>query len=76
MISIKDYDRIVLTKDVPEAKLALGDVGVVIHVHGNDKAYEIEFVALDGETMAVVTLDHDHVRHVESHEISHSRRMV
>ncbi|MDP1931337.1 MAG: DUF4926 domain-containing protein [Gammaproteobacteria bacterium] len=76
MILIKEHDRIVLTKDVPEAKLARSDVGVVIHVHGNDKAYEIEFVALDGETMAVVTLDHDHVRRVESHEISHARRVA
>ncbi|MDO9318039.1 MAG: DUF4926 domain-containing protein [Gammaproteobacteria bacterium] len=76
MISISEHDRIVLTKDVPEAKLAVGDVGVVIHVHGDDRAYEIEFVALDGVTIAAVTLDHDYVRPVESHEISHTRRVA
>ena len=49
---IKEHDRVVLKKEVPEQGLKTGDVGTVIHVHKKDKAFEVEFVALDGETLA------------------------
>jgi hypothetical protein len=49
---IKEHDRIVLTCDVSENGLKAGDVGTVIHIHERGKAMEVEFLALDGETMA------------------------
>ena len=49
---IKEHDRVVLKEEVPEQGLKTGDVGTVIHVHKKDKAFEVEFVALDGETLA------------------------
>jgi hypothetical protein len=72
---INEHDRIVLTAEHPEAKLAAGDVGVVVHVYAGAKAYEVEFVALDGGTLAVVTLDARHVRPVRSGEIAHARSL-
>jgi hypothetical protein len=45
---------VVLKADLPAEKLAEGDVGTVVHVYRDGKAYEVEFVALDGETVAVV----------------------
>ena len=53
---IEEHDRVVLTADLPGEKLAAGHVGTVVQVHGDGKAYEVEFVALDGETVTVVTL--------------------
>ncbi len=50
---INEHDRLVLTTDLPNEKLAAGDVGTVIHVYGEENAFEVEFVALDGETVAV-----------------------
>jgi Domain of unknown function (DUF4926) len=76
MTAIKEHDRIVLTTDVPEEKLTVGDVGVVIHIHNGGSAYEIEFVALDGETITVVTLENDCVRPVGHHEITHARQVA
>jgi hypothetical protein len=47
---IKEHDRVVLKQEVPEQELKTGDVGTVIHVHKNGEAFEVEFVALDGES--------------------------
>ena len=51
-----EHDRVVLRADVLERGLLAGDVGTVVRVHTGGKAYEVEFVALNGETAAVVTL--------------------
>ena len=76
MTAIKEHEHVVLTIDVPDKKLTAGDVGVVIHIHDEGKAYEVEFVALDGENIAVITLEHSHVRPVGHHEITHARRVA
>ena len=76
MESIRQHDRVVLSTDLPGEKLARGDVGTVVHVHRGGKAYEVEFVALDGEAVAVVTLERAQVRPVERREIAHARRGV
>ena len=46
---IKEHDRVVLTESVPAEGLEPGDVGTVVHVYADGKAYEVEFVALDGQ---------------------------
>jgi len=76
MEPIREHDRVVLTIDLPGNKLAIGDVGTVVHVHQAGKALEVEFVALDGETVAVVTLERAQVRPVERREITHARRVA
>lgn len=57
-------------------KHTAGDVGVVVHIHEKEKAYEVEFVALDGETMVVVTLEYTQIQPVEHHEITYTRRVA
>ena len=44
-----------------------------MHVHGGGKGFEVEFVALDGETIAVVTLTPTELRPVGRREIVHAR---
>jgi hypothetical protein len=68
-----EHDRVVLTVDLPYEKLASGDVGTVVHVHAGESAYEVEFVSLSGETIAVVTVERAQVRPVERREITHAR---
>jgi hypothetical protein len=70
---IKEHDRVVLKKTIPGQWLKTGDVGTVIHVHGKGEAFEVEFVALDGETLAIATLDASQVRPVQKREITHAR---
>ena len=70
---IKEHDRVVLKKEVPEQGLKTGDVGTVIHVHKMGEAFEVEFVALDGETLANTTLGASQIRPVQRKEITHAR---
>lgn len=76
MDSIREHDRVVPKIDLPGEQLASSDVGTVVHIHRDGQAYEVEFVALDGETVAVVTLERSQVRPVERREITHARRVA
>jgi hypothetical protein len=73
---IKEHDRVVLRVDLSNEGLKTGDVGTVVHVHSGEKAYEVEFVTLDGHTEAVVTLRAADVRSVRKHEITHARELA
>lgn len=73
---IKEHERVVLTTPVPDEGLEAGDVGTVVHVYKDGRAYEIEFVTLDGKTAAVVTLEASQVRPVGTREITHARELV
>lgn len=37
---LSEHDRIVLVTDLPGEKLAAGDVGTVVHIHGQGRAVE------------------------------------
>jgi hypothetical protein len=69
---IKELDTVVLTAELPEHGLKAGDLGavVLVHTHGG---HEVEFMTLDAETVAVVSLSPDQVRPVGRREIAHAR---
>ncbi len=73
MIMIKELDQVVLQTDLPEHGLQQGDIGTVVLIHQSGAGYEVEFVALDGETVAVVSLAASHVRPIAHREIAHVR---
>ena len=73
---IQELDTVVLARDIPELKLCKGDVGAVVLVHQEGKAFEVEFVTLDGATLAVVTLPADAVRLATKGEIAHAREVA
>jgi hypothetical protein len=72
---IKELDQIVLTEDLPEKGLQAGDIGTVVLIHQNGKGYEVEFVALDGENIAVVSLFANQIRPIKKREIANVRRL-
>jgi hypothetical protein len=69
---IKELDTIVLTTDLPKYGLSAGDLGTIVLVHKHN-GYEVEFMTLDGETIAVVSLSPEQVRPVGRREIAHAR---
>ena len=73
---IKELDDVVLVCDLPEYGLNAGDIGTVVLVHRGDRGYEVEFIALDGETIAVATLLASQVRPVQAREIAHARELA
>jgi predicted nucleic-acid-binding protein len=52
--AINEHDRVVLTFDVAEGKLAVGDVGNVVQTYRAGNTFDVEFVSLNGETIAIV----------------------
>ncbi len=73
---IKEHDRVVLTEDLRQDGLQAGAVGTVVHVYRQGEAYEVEFMSLDGETIAVATLRAPLVRPVSRREMTHARPLV
>ena len=73
---IREHERVVLTAPVPKECLEIGDVGTVVHVYSDGKAFEVEFTTLDGRSAAVATVEASGVRPVTSREITHAREMT
>ena len=73
---IQDLDRVVLTTDLPEYELKEGDIGTVVLVHRDGEGYEVEFITLDGETVAVVSLFATQLRLIGRREIAQARVMA
>ncbi len=70
---IAELDRVILTTDISEYSLEQGDIGTVVLLHQDGEGYEVEFVTLDGETVAIVSLFAAQVRPIGSREIAHAR---
>jgi hypothetical protein len=70
---IKELERIILTEDIPGTDLKRGDVGVVVEIYNEGEGYEVEFFALNGDTLTVETLESRQVRPVTNREILHVR---
>jgi hypothetical protein len=72
---IKEHDCVVLTKNLAEEKLEAGDIGTVVHIHKGGEGYEVEFMTLTGETVAIVTLMTDQVRPLNRRDLAHTREL-
>jgi len=75
MSNILEHERIVLTRNLPELALCEGDIGTVVLVHRDGEGFEVEFMTLDGETIAVTTLMAMDVRSIGKKEMAHVRSL-
>lgn len=73
---LEEFDRAVLLADVPQSGLTAGDIGTVVMVHAGGQGYTIEFMTLDGKTIAVETLSANRVRPIHANEIAHVRQIA
>lgn len=71
----EELDRVILTEDLPEHGLKAGDKGTVVFVYNRGKGYEVECIALDGETLAATTVLTSQMRLAMRKEIAHARTM-
>lgn len=69
---IKEHDKVVLTSDLPPHGLKAGDMGVAVFVF-SEGGYIVEFMMIEGKTIAVLTLEAEQVRPVAPGEIPHAR---
>ena len=70
-----EHDVVVLTHDLPGEGLLTGDVGAVVG-HYAAGGYEVEFAAVGGSTIAVVTVGDDAIRLPRRREILHVREVA
>jgi hypothetical protein len=63
---MKELDVVTLLDDLPEHGLKKGDRGTIVHEYRGHSAYEVEFIAPSGKTIAIVTLTTAKVRLAES----------
>jgi hypothetical protein len=73
---MKEHQTVVLLEDNPEGDLQKGDIGAIVFVYENGKAYEVEFVSGDGKPIALLTLTADKLRPISEKEILHVRELV
>jgi ATP-dependent exoDNAse (exonuclease V) alpha subunit len=71
----KELDMVVLTHDVEQFKLKQGDIGAIVHCYKDNKAYEVEFITADGNTIALLTLDPNDIRSQKNREVLHVREL-
>ena len=70
---IQELDCVALSADLPESGLKRGDLGAVVLVHDGGQAFEVEFVDLGGQTLAVLTLEPSQIRPVTRGEVANAR---
>lgn len=66
---MNEFDLVVLNEDIANSRLKAGDIGTILTVYAEGKAYEVEFVTLTGETVAVETLLPHQIREVRASEV-------
>ena len=74
----KEHEQIVLTADVradEEVELKRGNVGAIVHIHPGGEALAVEFMALDGDTLAIATVLPSQARPVSGGDMTHARPM-
>ena len=72
----KEHDTVILTDTIKgddNNELLPGDVGCVIHIHGDADAYVVEFAALDGETVDIATVKPEQIRAIAAGDMTHAR---
>ena len=65
-----------MTTNVSDEGLEAGDVGTVVHIHKGGEGYDVEFMTLTGETVAIVTLLAGQVRPLNRRDLAHAREMA
>jgi hypothetical protein len=73
---ITEHASVVLTEDIAASGLQAGDVGVVVHIYRQGAAYEVEFMTLDGGTLAIETLEAGQVREAGSRDVPRVRERI
>ena len=71
--SLRELDLAALRQDLPQYGLISGDIGTIVFVHDDGRAYEVEFMTADGHTVAVETLLADQIEPMAGQRILHAR---
>ena len=71
----KKLECVILVRDILEYGLRAGDVGAIVEVYSRGRL-EVEFVTGSGMTQALLTLNEQDVRSIDSHDLLTTRRVA
>lgn len=69
----RELETVILTHDIKEHGLRMGDMGAVVNVYEGGEAAEVEFVTATGKTVALLTLTLSDIRDTKQDDILHVR---
>lgn len=75
----KEHDQILLTADIvgdEGEELKSGDVGTIIHIHPGEEALVVEFMSLNGDTVAIATVLPSQAHPVTNADLTHARTVL
>ena len=81
-MAIELYQRVALTRDLPEHELKAGDVAVVVEElpatarSGGENGYALEVFNAVGDTIAVVMVPASAVKPLTPHEVLQVRELI
>lgn len=67
---MKELDIVTLTVDVPTLQLRAGAIGTIVMTHPGGVAFEVEFCALNGNTIAIETFLPTQIRPISPDEMA------
>lgn len=70
---IAEHDQVVLTKDLPDHDIEAGDIATVVAVHAGGQGYTLEVMTVQGDTLAIVTVQAADIRQAATREVPHVR---
>ncbi|GAB3500327.1 DUF4926 domain-containing protein [Spirosoma knui] len=73
---MNEFDLVVLQEEITGGRLKAGDVGTILTVYNEGQAFEVEFVTLTGEPVAIETLLPHQIRSVRASELMAVRDMA
>lgn len=73
---IRELDTVVLAHNIAKCGLKQGDIGAVVHCYRDGAAFEVEFVAAEGKTIALLTLNRADIRLSGGKEVLHVRELA
>jgi Domain of unknown function (DUF4926) len=73
---IRELGTVVLVHDICKYGLRRDDIEAVVQCYNDERAFVVEFVTGEGETIAVLTLTGDNIRPIGRKEILHVREVA
>lgn len=64
MKNYKLFDIVALVTNLPKENLWAGQVGAIVEIYENGKAFEVEFVDKQGKTYGLLTLRPEQIMHL------------
>jgi Domain of unknown function (DUF4926) len=76
-MTLPEYSSVIVTRDIPEAALAAGDVSGIVMIHEDaNKApigYILEIIAVNGDSLDIVSVRLNDVRAASDYDLTLAR---